>query len=103
MSERHGYDSFHYKLTIAKEGTYVLILKFAEMYFKSTGQRVFNIKFGSSRVVNNLDVYAKAGRFAAFDEYIEFQYEKGEIIFKNKPLPDAIVNGNQLLVEFEKT
>lgn len=31
MSERHAYKSFSYKVPIQKEGTYVLILKFAEV------------------------------------------------------------------------
>lgn len=31
MTERHAYKSFSYKVPLQKEGTYVLILKFAEV------------------------------------------------------------------------
>lgn len=102
MTERHAYDSFSYHIPLAKEGTYVLILKFAEMYFKSKGKRVFHINFGSTRVVESLDIYAKAGRYAAYDEYIEFEYSQGNLMVKNKKLPDA-VQEHSLIVEFEKT
>jgi hypothetical protein len=47
------------------------------MYFKEKGKRVFNIKFGSKKVVDGLDIVEKVGRFAAYDEYIEFEYSLG--------------------------
>ena len=52
------------------------------MYFKEKNRRVFHIKFGESRVVQSLDVVDKVGRFAAYDEYIEFEYSVGKIFFK---------------------
>jgi hypothetical protein len=52
------------------------------MYFKENNKRVFNIKFGESRVVDKLDVVAKVGRYAAYDEYIEFEYTLGKVFFK---------------------
>jgi hypothetical protein len=33
MTERHGEESFTYQIPIKENGNYVLILKFAEMYF----------------------------------------------------------------------
>ena len=47
------------------------------MYFKEKGKRVFNINFGNRRVVDKLDIFAKVGRYAAHDEYIEFEYTAG--------------------------
>lgn len=52
------------------------------MYFKEKGKRQFHIKFGSKRVVESLDIVEKVGRFAAYDEYIEFEYRAGEVFFK---------------------
>jgi hypothetical protein len=60
-----------------KEGTYTLILKFAEMYFDSKGKRVFHIKFGEQKVIENLDIVAKVGKYASNDEYIEFEFLAG--------------------------
>jgi len=90
MTEKHAYKSFSYRLPLSKEGTYVVILKFAEMYFRENGQRIFNIKFGENRVVEGLDIFSKVGRFAAYDEYIEFEYSSGKIFYKGVPCLDAV-------------
>jgi hypothetical protein len=50
---------------------------FFQLYFKEKNQRVFHIKFGNKRVVENLDIFEKVGRFAAYDEYIEFEFTLG--------------------------
>lgn len=84
MTERHGYSSFNYQLPLENEGTYTLILKFCEMYFDQPGRRVFHIKIGERRVVSNLDVFAKAGKFVAYDEYIEFKYSNGRVTYNNQ-------------------
>lgn len=44
--------------------------------------RVFHIKFGNKRVVESLDIFEKVGRFAAYDEYVEFEYTLGTIFVK---------------------
>jgi hypothetical protein len=42
------------------------------MYFKTKGQRVFDIKIGQTVVIPNFDVIEKSGaRYAAHEEYIE--------------------------------
>lgn len=33
-------DSFEYEIPLRKDGSYVLVLKFSEVYFKSAGQKV---------------------------------------------------------------
>ena len=44
---------------------------------------MFNIKLGNTVVVENLDVYAKAGaKYAAHEEYIEFTVKAGEVLYK---------------------
>lgn len=44
----------------------------------------------------------RVGKFAAYDEYIEFEYAAGQIFFKGNPCLDAIDNG-YLVLTFEKT
>lgn len=53
-------------------------------------------------MVEDLDVVARVGKFAAYDEYIEFEYLAKQIFFRGSPCLDAIVNGN-LIVSLEKT
>ncbi|EGR27941.1 pyridine nucleotide-disulfide oxidoreductase family protein, putative [Ichthyophthirius multifiliis] len=102
MTERHGYQSFNYQLNIEEEGTYVLILKFCEMYFDKKGKRVFNIKFGDKTVIQSLDIFAKVGKYVAHDEYVEFRYKNQKIFFKNQNCNNAFIDG-KLLITFEKT
>ncbi|EAR91684.2 Di-glucose-binding within endoplasmic reticulum protein (macronuclear) [Tetrahymena thermophila SB210] len=102
MTERHGYNSFGYQLALDIEQTYTLILKFCEMYFDKPGRRVFHVKLGDTRVITNLDIFAKAGRFVAHDEYVEFKYQNGKIYYKNQVCNNGIVDG-KLNISFEKT
>ncbi|CAD8164127.1 unnamed protein product [Paramecium octaurelia] len=102
LTERHAYKTFSYQIPLQKEGTYTLILKFAEMYFDTKGKRVFHIKFGQQRVVEKLDVVAKVGKFASNDEYIEFEYVAGQVFHNNVLCVDAVQEG-KLQVNLEKT
>jgi len=89
---------------VIKGGTYVLILQFAELYFYEPGARVFNIKFGDFKVVENLDIYEKVGRFGAYDEYIEFELKDDEVFYKGQLCSNAFkFKEKKLIVEFEKT
>ena len=73
------------------------------MHFKEKGKRVFNIKFGNEIIVKNLDIFANIGHIAAYDEYIEFVYVDGLILFNGKMCPHAInPNTDNLVVTFEK-
>lgn len=51
------------------------------MYFDTKGKRVFHIKFGEEKVIENLDVVARVGKYASNDEYIEFEYLGGQVFF----------------------
>jgi len=104
-TERHSYNSFHYYVPMneMKDGQYVLILKFCEMFFDKPNKRVFNVRFGEHVVVKDLDIVAKAGKFSAHDEYIEFTYRNGDITFKGKSIGGTALRNGKLVVEFEKT
>ena len=60
---RYG-SSFAYALPIAN-GTYTVVLHVAEIWFTGAGQRVFDVAAEGGVVVDNLDVWAEAGAFAA--------------------------------------
>lgn len=51
------------------------------MYFDQKKKRVFHVKLGEQRIIEDLDVVARVGKYAALDEYIEFEYIAGTIFF----------------------
>ncbi len=55
-----------YNIPLAN-GNYTVTLKFAEIYWTSAGQRVFNVAIQGTTVATGLDVYAKVGKNAAYD------------------------------------
>ena len=69
-------------MPLKDQGKYVLILKFSEVYFNSPKEKIFDIGFGDTKVINNLDIYSKVGKAAANDEYIEFEFKNGKIYFE---------------------
>jgi hypothetical protein len=63
QTQRWNYGSLIYSLNVAN-GNYVVNLKFAELWVKAAGQRVFNININGQRVLSNFDIFAAAGAFA---------------------------------------
>lgn len=57
-SERRG--NFSYKIPVNNGGK-IVVLKFAEIVFQSTGKRIFNVNINGQRVISNLDIFALAG------------------------------------------
>jgi hypothetical protein len=58
QSERWGV--FNYTFTVPSGG-YLVKLKFAEIYYTSTGQRLFNVAINGTTVLTNFDIVAAAG------------------------------------------
>lgn len=48
----------NYKFTVPK-GTYVVTLKFAELYYDNVGERIFHIEIEGDRVLNNFDIISE--------------------------------------------
>ena len=48
-----------------EDGTYLLRLHFAEIFFTSPGQRQFDVQVGSTTIRSNLDIVAEVGPKAA--------------------------------------
>ena len=63
-SERYfsgGDDSYEYTIPVPAAGDYVIKLHFAEIYFSSTNQRVFDIYVEDSLIAGSFDIVEQAG------------------------------------------
>ena len=77
QTERYG--TFQYAFTVPN-GNYTITLKFAEIYFTSTGQRVFNVSINGQAVLTNFDIVAQAGgALIALDESFPVSATNGQI------------------------
>jgi hypothetical protein len=54
------YGNSTYQFTVPNS-TYTVTLKFAEVYWSSTGQRVFNVVINGTTVLSSFDIVAAAG------------------------------------------
>jgi len=57
-TERWG--DFSYQFAVPN-ASYNVVLKFAEIYFSKTGQRIFNVSISGTPVLTNFDIVAAAG------------------------------------------
>lgn len=76
QTERYG--SFSYEIPV-DNGRYQVILMFAEIHWSSAGSRIFNVSLEGEEVISNLDIYAKVGKNAAYNETHEVTVTDGEI------------------------
>jgi ABC-type transporter MlaC component len=83
QSERWGASSYNIPLA---NGSYNLTLKFAETFWSAAGLRVFDVVVGGTTMVSNLDIFAKAGKNAAYDVVLPVTVTNGtlNIRFVNK-------------------
>ncbi|XP_050408607.2 malectin-B [Patella vulgata] len=80
QTERYHRSTFGYDIPVTKDGDYVLVLKFSEVWFTSSSQKVFDVILnGEHTIVNELDIYAKVGRGVAHDEIIPFSIKNGKL------------------------
>jgi len=63
QTERYG-PTLTYNIPVVND-TYTVTLYFAEIYFDAPGQRVFNASIEGHTVLQNFDIWAVAGQFAA--------------------------------------
>jgi hypothetical protein len=66
QSERYG-KSFAYNIPL-KNGTYQVMLMFAETYQTSKDKRVFSVAIEGSPVITNLDIWAEAGSNSKYND-----------------------------------
>ena len=85
QSERFG--DFSYGIPVAN-GDYLVTLKFAEIYWTQSGQRLFNVLLEGVKVISNLDLVAKVGPNAAYDVTLPVHVTDGQLNIKFKSVVD---------------
>ena len=81
QSERNGPGHFGYFFPGLEDAKYVLILNFVESHHNSKNQRVFNVKLGFSSVIEDLDIFARVGKYSLLTLYIEFEIKNNQVIY----------------------
>jgi chitodextrinase len=90
QTQRYGNFSYNVPIT---NGNYVVTLKFAETYWNLTGSRIFNVSMQGNQVITNLDVFANAGKNAAYDVTVPVNVTNGVLNINFTSLVDnAIVS-----------
>ena len=92
-----------YEIPLTKgqeDGHYVLVLKFSEVYFGSAGQKVFDVALGSSTILSDVDIYSKVGKFAPYDEFIEFDVKNKVLLYHGEKVESAISSRGALVLKF---
>ncbi|KAM4707523.1 malectin [Discoglossus pictus] len=98
QTERYNEDSFGYDIPIREEGEYVLVLKFAEVYFAQSQQKVFDVRVNGHTVVKDLDIFDRVGHSTAHDEIIPISIRKGKLSIQG----EVSTFTGKLSVEFVK-
>jgi DNA-binding beta-propeller fold protein YncE/lysophospholipase L1-like esterase len=76
QTERYG--NFSYNILLAN-GNYNVILKFAELYWNSAGQRIFDVSMQGQQVITNLDIWSQVRNNAAYDVTIPVSVTNGAL------------------------
>jgi hypothetical protein len=76
QTERWGSSSYNIPMA---NGNYALTLKFAETYWSAAGKRIFDVTVGGKTVISGLDIYAKAGKDAAYDVVVPVSVTNGTL------------------------
>ncbi|CAH1801628.1 unnamed protein product [Owenia fusiformis] len=87
QTERYHHSDFSYEFPAPKDGDYVLVLKFCEVWFTANNQKVFDVQLNEQNIIKNLDIYSKVGRGVAHDEYIPFKIKNNKITISGKSSP----------------
>lgn len=102
QTERYEVSDFTYGIPLDEPGQYVLILKFSEVWFNQEQEKLFSVRIGDTVVVENLDIFEQVGKYAAYDEFIPFEFRDGNILIKGKEAKGCLKN-NKLKIDFLKT
>lgn len=100
QTERYHHSTFGYDIPANKDGDYVLVLKFSEVYFNSPNMKVFDVVLnGDHTIVADLDIYDKVGRGVAHDEYVPYSIKNGKLYYNDE---ESDIRGGKIKVEFIK-
>ena len=89
QTERWSTEDLIYEKKKKKEGKYVLVLKFSEVYFNSKGEKIFDFNIGDETILADIDIYAKVGKNIAYDEYISFELKNNKIYIEGKEVDNG--------------
>ncbi len=80
-------------------GTYNVVLKFAEVYFSQKGKRAFNVALNGQQVLSNFDVLAQVAPNAALDKTFSATVSNGQlqIAFSIGTADNPMVSAIQIL------
>ncbi|XP_050973650.1 malectin [Labeo rohita] len=98
QTERYNEDTFGYEIPIREEGEYILVMKYAEVYFAQSQQKVFDVRLNGHVVVKDLDIFDRVGHSTAHDEIVPFSIKRGKLSVRAEV---STFNG-KLTVEFVK-
>lgn len=98
QTERYNEDTFGYDIPIRDEGDYILVMKYAEVYFAQSQQKVFDVRLNGHVVVKDLDIFDRVGHSTAHDEIVPFSIRRGKLSVQGEV---STFNG-KLAVEFVK-
>jgi len=99
QTERYDLQKFSYEIDLVDDGDYVLWMKFAEVWFNGPNMKVFQILLNDEHaILDEFDIFSKAGRATAHDEYIPFQIKNGRLVVKSR----SSSYSGQLKVTFQK-
>lgn len=76
QAERNALD--FYRFTVPN-GNYVVQLKFAELYYKKVGQRIYHVSIEGKRVMQDFDMFATAGFARAIDRTFQVTVNDGRL------------------------
>lgn len=102
QTERYALSDFSYSIPLEEPGKYVLILKFSEVWFNQAQEKLFSVRIGDVVVIENLDIFDQVGKYAAYDEFVPFEFEDGKVLIKGKEAKGS-VQKNKLKIDFLKT
>ncbi|XP_061841830.2 malectin [Nerophis lumbriciformis] len=98
QTERYNEDTFGYDIPIRDEGDYILVMKYAEVYFAQSQQKVFDVRLNGHVVVKDLDIFERVGHSTAHDEIVPFSIRRGKLSVQGEV---STFNG-KLTAEFVK-
>ncbi|CAH4029652.1 malectin-A [Pieris brassicae] len=100
QTERYHHNTFGYDIPANKDGDYVLVLKFSEVYFNAPNMKVFDVVLnGDHTIVADLDIFDRVGRGVAHDEYIPYSIKNGKLYYNDE---ESDIRGGKIKVEFIK-
>ncbi|XP_065175680.1 malectin-like [Sycon ciliatum] len=87
QTERYHFKTFSYTVPLNREGNYVLVLKFSEVYFSGSSQKVFDVHLNGEPVVSELDIFDRVGKGVAHDDYVSFSVKSGQLNVNGNIMP----------------